>query len=76
MAHLSDLCLTPGTLWEKIQHQTRHALNCGALQPIDTQYEFLEEAGMRFLVRILANLKRKEEAKTSSTRETTNQQGF
>ena len=48
---------------KKIQHQTRHALNCGALQPIDTQYEFLEEAGMRFLVRILANLKRKEEAK-------------
>jgi ATP adenylyltransferase len=62
MAHRSDLCLTPGTLWNKIQYQTRHALDCGALQPIDTHYEFLEEGGMRFLVRILANLARKEEA--------------
>jgi ATP adenylyltransferase len=62
MAHRSDLCLTPGTLWDKIQHQTHHALECGALQPIDTRYEFLEEGGMRFLVRILANLARKEKA--------------
>lgn len=62
MAHLSDLRLTPGTLWDDIQQQTRHALDCGALQPIDTQHEFLEEAGMRFLVRILANLARKEKA--------------
>lgn len=62
MAHLSNLCLTPGTLWGKIQHQTHHALDCGALQPINTQYEFLEENGMRFLVRMLTNLERKEEA--------------
>ncbi len=65
MAHLSEICLTPGTLWDKTQHQTRHALGCGALQPIETHYEFLEEAGMRFLVRILANLGRKEKAKES-----------
>lgn len=62
MAPLSEVCLTPGTLWKTVQNQTRHALNCGALQPIETQYEFLEENGMRFLVRILANLTRKEKA--------------
>lgn len=62
MAHLSEIWLTQGTLWDKIQTQTRHALNCGALQSIETQYEFLEEGGMRFLVRILANLARKEKA--------------
>jgi ATP adenylyltransferase len=52
-------------LWNTIQNQTRHALNCGALQPIETHYEFLEEGGMRFLVRILANLVRKEQADKS-----------
>jgi ATP adenylyltransferase len=62
MAHLSEICLTPGTLWDNIQHQTYHALACGALQPIETHYEFLQEGGMRFLVRILANLARKEKA--------------
>lgn len=65
MAHLSEICLTPGTLWDKTRHQTRHALECGALQPIETHYEFLEEQGMRFLVRILANLSRKEKANAS-----------
>ncbi|HIK45809.1 MAG TPA: phosphorylase [Leptolyngbyaceae cyanobacterium M65_K2018_010] len=52
--------IAPGILWSKIQQQTRHALACGALQPIDTHYEFIEEGGMRFLVRVLANLARKE----------------
>lgn len=50
----------PGVLWSKIQHQTHHALACGALQPIETRYEFVEQGGMRFLVRILANLVLKE----------------
>ncbi|NJL47290.1 MAG: phosphorylase [Leptolyngbyaceae cyanobacterium SM2_5_2] len=54
--------IAPGHLWSKIQQQTGHALACGALQPIDTHYEFIEQGGMRFLVRILANLARKEKA--------------
>lgn len=62
MTHFPEPRLTPGTLWDKIQHQTRHALACGALQPIETQHEFVEQGGMRFLVRILANLARKEKA--------------
>ncbi len=54
--------VTPGSLWSKIQQQTGHALACGALQPIETHYEFVEQGGMRFLVRLLANLARKEKA--------------
>lgn len=57
-----ELMLETGTLWERAQAQTQLALACGALQPIDTQFEFLEHEGMRFLVRILANLARKEQA--------------
>lgn len=53
--------LAPGLLWPKIQHQTRHALACGALQPIRTEYEFVEQGGIRFLVRVLANLVFKEQ---------------
>lgn len=62
MEHSSEVELAPGALWSKIQQQTRHAQLCGALQPIDTRYEFVEQGGMRFLVRILANLARKEKA--------------
>ena len=62
MVSLSGADLAPGDLWSKIQCQTRHALACGALQPIDTHYEFVEQGSIRFLVRILANLGRKEVA--------------
>lgn len=55
--------LQPGTLWEKVHQTTYHALASGALQPIETQYDFLYQGEMRFLVRILANLNRKEVAK-------------
>lgn len=60
MAGSDTYALAPGVLWSKIQHQTQHALTCGALQPIQTEYEFLEQGGMRFLVRILANMALKE----------------
>ncbi|ASC70241.1 hypothetical protein XM38_011770 [Halomicronema hongdechloris C2206] len=56
-------------LWPRVQTQTQHALACGALQPIDTRYQFLEQAGMWFLVRILANLVRKERAKRQQPRD-------
>jgi ATP adenylyltransferase len=51
------------TLPEKILRQTQHALNCGALQPILTDYEILEQQNIPFLVRIITNLARKEQAK-------------
>ena len=50
-------------LWKKVITQTNHATNCGALQSIVTNYEFIEDANIKFLVRILANFSRKEEAK-------------
>lgn len=59
---VSERYLEPGTLWTKIRHQTQHGLNCGALKPIATQHEWVEHGQIRFLVRILDNLVRKEKA--------------
>ena len=56
------LLLKPGTLWEKVQERTEYALARGALQSIPTEYELLDRAGIDWLVRILANLSRKDEA--------------
>lgn len=58
----------PGSLQTQLLQQTQHALSCGALHSIDTECEFLEEGGVRFLVRILANLARKEKAKQDQQR--------
>jgi len=55
--------LRRGTLWNKVVERTRQALASGALHPIATDYEFIDDAGMRFFVRVLANIERKEEAK-------------
>ena len=52
--------LIPGTLWPAILRQTEHALSCGALQPIDTQQSVIDSAGIRFLVRQVSSLTRKE----------------
>jgi len=52
-----------GTLWQKVQAQTEYAFECGALQSIPTQYEFLDQDGVSFLVRSLDTLARKEKAK-------------
>jgi len=60
----------PGTLWTRLTEQTEHAQRCGALQPIATQWEFVEQGGINFLVRILPNLARKDEAKKKQEQET------
>jgi ATP adenylyltransferase len=52
----------PGTLWQRTIEQTQHALSCGALLSIPTSHEFVEQAGVQFLVRIVSNLIRKEAA--------------
>lgn len=57
------LLLQPGTLWTSVVNSTAHALECGALLSIPTNFEFVEQDGVKFLVRVLANLARKEEAK-------------
>jgi sulfate adenylyltransferase (ADP) / ATP adenylyltransferase len=60
--------LAPGTLWDRVHVQTQYALHCGALQPILTHYEFIEQGKIRFLVRTLSNLVRKEEVRQQQER--------
>jgi ATP adenylyltransferase len=48
-----------GELWDKVEQTTDRALRSGALQPIPTDAEFIEEAGVRFLVRVIAQLEQK-----------------
>lgn len=53
----------PGTLLQKVMQQTQHAIGCGAMLSLPTESEFVEQQGVRFLVRLLLNLVRKDEAK-------------
>ncbi|GAB4285016.1 MAG: ATP adenylyltransferase [Oscillatoriaceae cyanobacterium] len=59
---LSPLVLKPGTLWTKVIQRTEAALDCGALRSIPTECCFVEQDGIAFLVRIISNLQRKDEA--------------
>jgi ATP adenylyltransferase len=68
--------LEPGTLWASVIEKTEHALQCGALQPIPTKYEFVEQGGIRFLVRILSNLVRKDKAKQQQDKTVTAEKEF
>jgi sulfate adenylyltransferase (ADP) / ATP adenylyltransferase len=61
LALMTHLRLTPGTLWPAIQRQTEHALECGALQPIETVQAVIESAGVHFLIRRVSSLTRKEQ---------------
>jgi len=49
----------PGTLWDTLREVTQRALQSGALQPIPTDFQYLEDGGIRFLVRLVRNLARK-----------------
>ena len=57
------MTLQAGTLWQKIVRVTEDALSTGVLMSIPTEYEFIEDCGMRFFVRILSGLRLKDEAK-------------
>jgi ATP adenylyltransferase len=65
------ILLQPGTLWTKAKKQTKHALQCGALLCIPTESEFVEQDGVSFLVRIMSNLARKEQAKRQQEKHNT-----
>lgn len=65
-----NILLQPGTLWERVKKTTEHALECGALQSIPTNFEFVEDAGVNFLVRVLANLDRKKADKEEQKQKT------
>ena len=52
-----------GTLWPAILRQTEHALRCGALLPIETTQELIEDGSVHFIVRQVSSLTRKEETR-------------
>jgi ATP adenylyltransferase len=56
---MSETMLEPGSLWPALRTRAKHALRCGALEPIATEHTEVEEAGIRFVVRVLAQLERK-----------------
>jgi sulfate adenylyltransferase (ADP) / ATP adenylyltransferase len=66
----TNMLLKPGTLWKRVKEQTEYALQCGALLTIPTEFECVEQGGVRFLVRILSNLARKEAAKQKQNKPT------
>ena len=68
--------MLPGTLWSRVIEQTQHALDCGALRSISTDYEIVEQDGVIFLVRILANLTRKETATQQQAQTVTSGKAF
>lgn len=55
--------LTARTLRDAIAQRTRHALQCGALQPIETTLTHIDDGGVRFAVRAVSSLARKEAAR-------------
>lgn len=61
--------LRRGDLWACLETTTAEALASGALRPIPTSFEFVEEGGVRFLVRVLESLVRKEEERWRRERE-------
>lgn len=63
----SNILLKPGSLRDSLDARIRAALACGALQPIDTRQEIVEDAGVRFSVRQVSSLQRKEDDKRLRT---------
>lgn len=55
--------LTASTLRDAIAQRTRHALQCGALQPIETALTHIDDGGVRFAIREVSSLARKEAAR-------------
>jgi sulfate adenylyltransferase (ADP) / ATP adenylyltransferase len=49
----------PGTLWKRLIDTSRSALQSGTIQPILTSYEYVEDGGVRFLVRMVVHLANK-----------------
>jgi len=63
MERNSQIILKKGTLWHDIVKATQNALRIGAQFPMPTDYEFIEDNGIRFFVRILSRLHEKNEAR-------------
>lgn len=55
----ADLLLSPGSLAALVDERTRAAIACGALHRIDTEQCFVDDGGVRFLVRVVSSLRPK-----------------
>lgn len=53
---MSNRSFRPGTLWSVLVARTAHAVDRGALRPIETTQIVLEDGGVRFLVRQVSSL--------------------
>jgi ATP adenylyltransferase len=51
--------LTAGTLWPLLVGATQRAIACGVLQPTRTRQMFMDDGGVRFVVRQVSSLERK-----------------
>ncbi|NMG07527.1 DUF4922 domain-containing protein [Brasilonema sp. UFV-L1] len=71
-----EILLKPGSLWKRVKEQTEYALRCGALLTIPTEFEFIEQGDVRFLVRVLSNLARKDAVKQKQQTKTSSNQEF
>lgn len=56
---MNRIAIHPGTLWARIVACSNAALRSGAIFPIPTTATLVEQQGIRFLVRVVANLERK-----------------
>jgi len=57
------MLLQKGILWQRLTATTESALRCGALVPVPTGSVFIEDSSVRFFVRVLSSLRRKDEAR-------------
>lgn len=65
---MPDLSPLPrGALYPTLLARTRSAIASGALHSIDTEQRFLEDGGIRFLIRSVSNLHRKTVERTHRT---------
>jgi len=63
MERTPQIILKKGTLWQDIVKATQNALRIGAQFPMPTDYEFIEDNGIWFFVRIFSRLHEKDEAR-------------
>jgi ATP adenylyltransferase len=62
-----DHLLKSGTLWQSLLARTAHARQCGAIHPIPTTSETIEQSGVAFHLRIVTALAQKQAAKAAQS---------
>ncbi len=69
----SHIMFKKGTLWQNLVKTTDNALSIGSLLPIPTEYEFIQDSGIRFFVRILSSLSLKDEERKKQEHESSSE---